>query len=74
MTESVALPPNKESDMTSVNLTPRCAFCHKPMKFMLVKGGGRKFQCESCGQPDPLHSDETLGWLKGELGKQGDET
>jgi hypothetical protein len=42
------------------------------MKFMLAKNGKRRFQCETCGQPDPLHSDETLGWLKGELGKRDD--
>lgn len=59
--------------MTTVHPTPHCVLCHKPMKFMLVKGGGRKFQCETCGQPDPLHSDEALGWLKGELGKRNTE-
>lgn len=49
--------------------SPTCPTCRKPMKFMLRKGpiGGRKFQCENCGQTDPMKAAVTQAWLKGEL-------
>jgi hypothetical protein len=39
------------------------------MKLMLAEGARQKvFRCGDCGQPDPMQSDETQAWLKGELG------
>ena len=39
------------------------------MKLMLVKETGhRELRCVDCGHPDPLQSDVTQAWLKGELG------
>jgi len=41
------------------------------MKLMLVKEAGhRKLRCMDCGQPDPLQSAVTQGWLNGELGSE----
>jgi hypothetical protein len=54
--------------MTEVQSTPSvCPKCHKAMKLMLVKAR-RKLACMDCGQTDPMTSDTTSGWLKGELG------
>jgi hypothetical protein len=33
---------------------PACAKCRKPMRWMLIKSGGRKFRCIDCDVPDPL--------------------
>ena len=33
---------------------PTCSKCGKPMRFMLVETGGRKFRCNDCDVPDPL--------------------
>jgi hypothetical protein len=46
---------------------PTCPKCHKPMHFMLVKTGGRKFRCIDCDVPDPLRSPELVKLLTGEL-------
>jgi hypothetical protein len=46
---------------------PSCAKCKKPMKFMLVKTGGRKFRCIDCDLPDPLRSPDVAKLLSGEL-------
>jgi hypothetical protein len=38
------------------------------MKLMLAKSANQRvFQCIDCGLPDPMASEETTGWLKGEL-------
>jgi hypothetical protein len=34
--------------------SPTCSKCGKPMHFMLVKTGGRKFRCIDCEVPDAL--------------------
>jgi Zn ribbon nucleic-acid-binding protein len=48
---------------------PVCPNCHRGMKLMLVKETGhRELRCVDCGHPDPLQSDVTQAWLKGELG------
>jgi hypothetical protein len=42
--------------------------CHKALRLILVKEmGGRKMRCMDCGQPDPMKSLETGGWLRGQL-------
>jgi hypothetical protein len=46
---------------------PQCPKCYKPMHFMLVKTGGRKFRCIDCDVPDPLHLPEVAKLLKGAL-------
>jgi hypothetical protein len=46
---------------------PDCPKCRKPMKFLLVKTGGRKFQCLDCQGDDPMKSSEVAKLLKGEL-------
>jgi hypothetical protein len=42
---------------------PACKKCGKPMKFMLVKTGGRKFRCIDCDLPDPLQESEVKNLL-----------
>jgi hypothetical protein len=44
-----------------------CSKCDKPMRFMLVKNGGRKFRCIDCDGPDPLRLPEVTKLLEGEL-------
>jgi hypothetical protein len=44
-----------------------CSKCNKPMRFMLVKKGGRKFRCIDCDGPDPLRLPEVTKLLEGEL-------
>jgi hypothetical protein len=46
---------------------PICPKCHKPMRFLLKKTGGRKFQCIDCDGDDPLRSPEVSKLLTGEL-------
>jgi hypothetical protein len=46
---------------------PTCPKCKKPMRFLLHKTGGRKFQCLDCAVEDPLHSPEVAKLLTGEL-------
>jgi tRNA(Ile2) C34 agmatinyltransferase TiaS len=48
---------------------PTCPKCGKPMRFMLVKSGGRKFRCIDCEVPDPLKTPEIKKLLIGELKK-----
>src|ERR1700731_3078052 len=46
---------------------PTCSKCNKPMRFMLVKMGGRKFRCIDCDVPGPLQLQEVKKILTGEL-------
>jgi hypothetical protein len=46
---------------------PTCPKCSKPMRFILVKTGGRKFRCIDCEVPDPLKRPEVTKFLKGSL-------
>ena len=46
---------------------PACSKCNKPMHFMLVRTGGRKFRCIDCDVPDPLRLPEVTKLLTGEL-------
>jgi hypothetical protein len=46
---------------------PACSKCGKPMRFVLVKTGGRKFRCIDCDVEDPLKSPEVTKLLTGEL-------
>ena len=46
---------------------PTCPKCRKPMRFLLRKTGGRKFQCLDCAGDDPLRSPEVAKLLTGEL-------
>jgi hypothetical protein len=46
---------------------PSCSKCHKPMSFILVKTGGRKFRCTDCEVSDPLRLPEVAKLLTGEL-------
>jgi hypothetical protein len=46
---------------------PICSKCNKPMRFTLVKKGGRKFRCIDCDVPDPLQLPEVTNLLTGEL-------
>jgi hypothetical protein len=46
---------------------PGCPKCNKPMRFMLVKTGGRRFRCIDCDVPDPINSPEVTKLLTGEL-------
>ena len=46
-----------------------CPHCGAYLTLALPPGGKgkRTFQCFDCDGPDPLKSDEVIGWLKGEL-------
>jgi hypothetical protein len=46
---------------------PTCPRCSKPMRFLPVKTGGRKFRCMDCEVPDPLKLPELAKLLKGNL-------
>jgi hypothetical protein len=46
---------------------PICPKCRKPMRFLLVKTGGRKFRCIDCDVADPLQLPEVAKLLTGEL-------
>jgi hypothetical protein len=46
---------------------PTCKKCGKPMRFMLVKTGGRKFRCIDCDSPDPMHEPDLNKLLSGAL-------
>jgi hypothetical protein len=46
---------------------PRCPKCKKPMRFVLVKTGGRKFRCMDCDGEDPLKSPDMAKLLTGGL-------
>jgi hypothetical protein len=59
--------PEWETTMPRHPLPPTCLQCNKPMRFMLVKKGGRKFSCIDCDGPDPLQLPELAKLLTGEL-------
>jgi hypothetical protein len=47
-----------------------CPHCGAVLILALPPGGGngqRTFQCLDCDRPDPLKTDEVIGWLNGEL-------
>ena len=46
---------------------PNCPKCRKPMRFLLRKTGGRKFQCLDCDGVDPLKLPEVSKLLTGEM-------
>jgi DNA-binding response OmpR family regulator len=49
-----------------------CPRCKRPMEFALPPGGmgQRRYRCLECERADPLKSEDTQGWLRGELGKE----
>jgi hypothetical protein len=53
---------------------PTCPHCGAYLTLALPPGGKgkRTFQCFDCDRPDPLKSDEVIGWLKGELAPKDD--
>jgi hypothetical protein len=48
---------------------PTCPGCGAFLILALPPGGRgpRAFQCLDCECPDPLRTDQVMGWLKGEL-------
>jgi hypothetical protein len=48
-------------------LPPLCPKCEKPVRFLLRKTGGRKFQCLDCEGDDPFRAPEVAKLLTGEL-------
>jgi CheY-like chemotaxis protein len=52
---------------------PICPKCKRLMKFALPPGGRgqRSYRCLECERPDPMKSEDTQGWFRGELGKEG---
>jgi hypothetical protein len=48
---------------------PTCPGCGAFLILALPPGGNgpRTFQCLDCDRPDPMKTDSTTGWLKGEL-------
>ena len=59
--------PEWETTMPRNPPPPTCLQCSKPMRFMLVEKGGRKFRCIDCDGPDPLQLPELAKLLTGEL-------
>jgi hypothetical protein len=51
---------------------PSCPKCHKPMHFVLVKTGGRKFCCIDCEMQDPLVVAEVANLIEGALRPRSD--
>jgi hypothetical protein len=48
---------------------PACPRCGAYLILALPPGGKgpRAFQCFDCDRPDPLRTEQAVGWLKGEL-------
>jgi predicted RNA-binding Zn-ribbon protein involved in translation (DUF1610 family) len=48
---------------------PTCPHCGEFLILALPPGGKgqRTFQCFDCDRPDPLKTEQMMGWLKGEL-------
>ena len=46
---------------------PTCPKCRKPMHFIALETGGRKFQCVKCDDADPMRLSDIQAWIKGEL-------
>lgn len=49
---------------------PNCPLCKKPMKFVLVATGGRRFRCEDCyppAQKPAIQDPPNAGAIKGEM-------
>jgi hypothetical protein len=59
--------PLREHPMPKNPPPPTCPKCRKPMRFVLVKTGGRKFRCIDCSGDDLLRSPEVAKLLTGEL-------
>jgi hypothetical protein len=59
--------PELETTMPKNPPPSTCSKCNKPMRFMLVKMGGRKFRCIDCDVPDPLQLPEVTKLLTGAL-------
>jgi hypothetical protein len=53
---------------------PTCPHCEAYLTLAFLPGGKgkRTLQCFDCDRPDPLKSDEVIGWLKGELAPKDD--
>jgi hypothetical protein len=51
------------------NERPTCPKCgaHLTLSARADANGRRKLRCLDCDHPDPLSSDTTIGWIKGEL-------
>jgi hypothetical protein len=45
----------------------RAPKCRKPMHFIVLETGGRKFQCVQCDGVDPLRLSDIQALMKGEL-------
>jgi hypothetical protein len=46
---------------------PTCPSCGAYLTLAFPPGGKRTFLCFDCDGPDPLTTEKTTGWLKGEL-------
>jgi tRNA(Ile2) C34 agmatinyltransferase TiaS len=46
---------------------PACPKCGKPMHFIIVKSGGRKFRCVRCDEVDPLRLADVQALTRSEL-------
>ncbi len=46
---------------------PICPKCGKPMHFVIVKTGGRKFRCIKCDDIDPMQVPDFQAWANSEL-------
>jgi endogenous inhibitor of DNA gyrase (YacG/DUF329 family) len=47
--------------------TATCPKCRKPMHFIDLKTGGRKFQCVQCDGVDPMRLSDIQALIEGEL-------
>jgi ssDNA-binding Zn-finger/Zn-ribbon topoisomerase 1 len=62
------LPPYREHLMPKNTPPPICPKCGEPMRFTLIKTGGRKFRCPDCDSGDPMNMPHISRLLAGELG------
>lgn len=61
VTESVLAPALPEGCLPKNSPPTTCPKCSKPMRFLVVKTGGRKFRCAKCLGMDPMSMSEYRG-------------
>ena len=62
------LAPESSVSIMAENLqTPTCPKCLKPMRFIVLETGGRKFQCVQCDGVDPMRLSDIQALIEGEL-------
>jgi hypothetical protein len=63
----ILAPESQRARHAKKHSAPPCPKCRKPMHFIIVKTGGRKFRCVECNGVDPMRLPDIQAWIKGEL-------